>query len=138
MEYKISEVVSFSEQTYGKFGNHRAVVKLEGVEKQRSAFLKLQPKAGDVWSGELTETNKDGRTFYNFEFAKKADSGGGDKFGTSAAEIKNMIDLRVIPLIEQNAAAIAKAIFLIQALGDRLEKVLAMGGEDEPNEDTPF
>lgn len=49
---------------------------------------------------------------------------------TGIADIKNLLTFKVIPELEQTKAAIAEVKFLVQALGDRLEKVLA-GTEDE-------
>ncbi len=71
MELKVTGVVSFSEQTYGQHGNHRAVLKFEGQDKNYSAFMKEAPKIGDTLTGELKTVEKDGKTFHNFEFAKK-------------------------------------------------------------------
>lgn len=135
-EYKITEVVSFSEQTYGRFGNYRAVVKLEGVEKNRSAFLKELPKVGDIWNGELTESSKDGRTFYNFEFEKKGFTG--EKFSTSNAEVKNLINLIVVPKLEQLGAQGAKNELLIKALGDRMDKIISGNLPEEEVPENPF
>lgn len=76
MEYTVKEVISFSEQTYGKYGNHRIAFKVEGNDKQLSAFRKNNITVGEVLNGEIKVTEKDGKTYNNFEFAKK-ESGGG-------------------------------------------------------------
>lgn len=76
MEYKVKEVISFSEQTYGKYGNHRIAFKVEGNDKQLSAFRKNNLTVGEVLNGEIKVTEKDGKTYHNFDFARK-ESGGG-------------------------------------------------------------
>lgn len=76
MEYKVKEVISFSEQTYGKYNNHRITFKIEGNDKQLSAFRKNNLTVGEVIVGEVKVTEKDGKTYNNFEFARK-ESGGG-------------------------------------------------------------
>lgn len=72
MEYKISEVKFFSDQTYGKFANHRTVVIFEGDTTEYSAFVKKRPEVGEVWNGETKTVSKDGKEYKNFEFAKKS------------------------------------------------------------------
>lgn len=71
MEYKVSEVKSFSEQVYGKFNNHRIVFKVEGNDNLLSAFGKVPFAVGQVLTGEIIQTQKDGKTYHNFEFARK-------------------------------------------------------------------
>ena len=71
MDYKVSEVRSFSEQTYGQYGNHRISFKVEGNNELLSAFAKQNFTVGQTISGEIKKTEKDGKTYHNFEFAKK-------------------------------------------------------------------
>ena len=54
----------------------------------------------------------------------------------ATAELKNILQLQLIPQIDQTKAAIAEVKFLIQALGDRLEKVLS--AEEPPFEEPTF
>ena len=54
----------------------------------------------------------------------------------ASAELKNILQLQLIPQIDQTKAAIAEVKFLIQALGDRLEKVLS--AEEPPFEEPTF
>lgn len=73
MEYKVSEVISFSEQTYGKFANHRIAFKVEGNNNYLSAFAKQNFTVGQVISGDIVSKDVNGKTYWNFEFAKKTD-----------------------------------------------------------------
>lgn len=119
MDYKISEVISFSEQTYGQWGSHRAAIKVEGNNNLISAFMKVPPVVGDQISGEIKTVEKGGKTYHNFEFAKKsADQGAGSG---GAAKIENMIKFEVLPAIK--------------AVSDRLD-MLVNGKLSE--EESPF
>lgn len=101
MEYKISSVKFFSEQTYGRDNNHRVMVNFEGQEKDYSAFVKTKPSVGDVWFGEVKKTEKDDKIYWNFTFApeKKTDSSPAASNGATA-ELKNILMLKVIPMLQ--------------------------------------
>lgn len=100
MEYKISEVKLFSEQTYGRDNNHRALVKLEGQEKEYSAFVKDKPSVGDVWEGELAKTEKDDKIYWNFKFSStKRDSSPAAR-DAGLLELKNILMLRILPMLQ--------------------------------------
>lgn len=71
MDYKVSEVKSYSDQTYGKFGSHRTTFLVEGNSNILSAFVKAPLSVGQVLSGEIKTVEKDGKTYTNFEFTKK-------------------------------------------------------------------
>ncbi len=94
MQYTVKEIHSFSEQTYGQAKNHRAVVSVhDGQGNQKcSAFLKVKPNVGDVWNGIIKETEKDGRTYFNFEFERKSANAGG-------AEVKNYLEFKIMPML---------------------------------------
>lgn len=71
--------------------------------------------------------------YWNFEMPKRDSNTPGDKFGASAAEIKNLITLKLEPLMERNNAGIQKLELMVSALNDRLDYYLKQGaGEEEP------
>jgi len=56
----------------------------------------------------------------------------------ASAELKNILILSVIPAIDSTKASIAEVKFLVQALGDRLEKAINPKEEDEPPFEEPI
>lgn len=57
----------------------------------------------------------------------------------SDARLTNMIEFKVLPELEQQKAGIAELKFLIQALGERLERFLSAAEKTEiTTEDVPF
>lgn len=139
MEYKISAIKHFSEQTYGKDNNHRVVINFEGQEKDYSAFVKEKPSVGDVWNGEVKKTEKNDKIYWNFEFPRGSKPV--SEFAPSMPEIKNAITLKVIPLLEK----IYKEQVIISERLDRAlgsEPDMSRGFEypkmDETNDAAPF
>ncbi len=79
MEYKVIEVKSYSEQTYGKWNSHRTTFLVEGNPNILSAFVKSPLTVGATLSGEIKPVEKDGKTYHNFEFTRKSESGPSDE-----------------------------------------------------------
>lgn len=88
-KYTIARILK-EMQVEGKYGPQirTAFTTNENGEEVLSAFSKYPLKAGQAIEGEVTVTEKDGRTFHNFAFAKK-DAGAGN-----SAEV--MIELKKI------------------------------------------
>ncbi len=97
MPHKVLEVISFSDQTYGKFGNHRCVAKIQTMDKvlQVSAFMKVKPTIGDIWVGEVKSVEKEGKTYLNFEFERKTQA------PQTESRVLNMLEFKVIPLLNE-------------------------------------
>lgn len=48
-----------------------------------------------------------------------------------SSELKNILQLQIMPELTKNNAGIQKVEFLIKALGNRLDKIIKSSGEDE-------
>lgn len=66
----------------------------------------------------------------------KSDHGPAAK-DAGSSELKNILQLQVMPELTKNNAGIQKVEFLIKALGDRMDKIIRSSGEDE-EEQPPF
>lgn len=89
--YKVTEIVKQAD-VEGKFGPQiRTAFKVEGDDRILSVFSKYPLKIGQEIDGTVTTTEKDGRTYHNFAFARhtSAASGGGspEQFQTVMREI---------------------------------------------------
>lgn len=87
--YKVTEIVKQAD-VEGKFGPQiRTAFKVEGDDKILSVFSKYPLKIGQEIDGTITTQEKDGRTYYNFQFAKHTHSIGGspEQFQTVMREI---------------------------------------------------
>lgn len=106
--YQVTEIKSYSVEVYGNNAQHRTVFKVAGNDQWLSAFVANPLTPGQSISGQIATTEKDGRTYHNFNFPR---SGGysapaqavgqsstaqnPDKFTVSAAEVKNLIKLEI-------------------------------------------
>ncbi len=71
MKYTIITIVKEAE-VQGKFGPQiRTAFTVEGNSNTLSAFTKYPLKVGQEIDGDITQTEKEGRTYHNFSFAKK-------------------------------------------------------------------
>lgn len=114
----------------------------------------------------VNRTNKKGEVFPNFDaimtnsdvsgqlwnspagkqylFAPKANSSvrrddmGPASSDAASAELKNILILKVIPLLEQNNAAAQKIEYLIGALGDRIAYLISGQKKEINPDDVPF
>lgn len=98
-EYTVSEVIRSSPAQYEK---ERVTFKTQETgERSLSGFAfpgTIAP--GKKVYGDIQEKTVEGKTYYNFQFAKRGGAEGGGTT-TSLAEVKNAIVLKVIPLLEQ-------------------------------------
>lgn len=102
-------------------------------EKWLSGFANTENadwESGTVVDIDVEEKNN----FLNFSTPKheRREDQGPAAGNPATAEIKNMINLQVMPILERNNAGIQKLELLIKALGDRLEYLTKKGaGEEE-------
>lgn len=72
---KIIEIIKETD-VEGKYGpQKRTAFKIEGNPNILSAFSKYSLKVGQEVDGTISQTEKDGKTYHNFSFAKKVQSG---------------------------------------------------------------
>lgn len=131
MEYKITNVKSFSAETYGRDNNHRAVVNLEGNDavegKDYSAFVQTHPSVGDEWEGSIKKTEKGDKIYWNFEFPKGGYKKAGQGF--QPAPDANRLEAKIDLVLAGLRTLGGEMTSMKGVLGDILSKV-APANED--------
>ena len=98
-DYTVTEILA----TYdAQFGKKRIAFKTnETGERSLSVFTQYPDsiREGAVLYGDVEEKTVDNRTFYNFKFVKKGAEVATASGTPGLAEIKNMLNLKVIPLL---------------------------------------
>lgn len=113
---KITEIIKEA-QVEGKFGPQtRTAFKVEGDERTLSAFTKFPLKVGQEIDGEITTTEKDGRTYYNFKFGSKSTS------GTPSGDL-NRVEMKLDALIAGQRTLGGEITAIKSVLGEILSKV---------------
>jgi hypothetical protein len=122
----------------GQFGSKRYRVGFDN-EDPVSMFSKYPVKVGDRLFGHVEEVTKGDKTYRNFKFGKRD---GIPVAKVSDARAVNAVDFKVLPELEQLKAGQAELKFLIQAVGERLDRFLKAVGKEEveelSTEDSPF
>ena len=106
-------------------------------DKQISGFGNSENenwKVGD--SVDITITPKG--EYLNFEMPKRDSNTGGDKFGNSLAEVKNLITLKLEPLMERNNAGIQKLETMLIHLENQISMLIKQDVDEAPDESMPF
>ena len=73
--------------------------------------------------------------YLNFSMPKRDSNTSGDKFGNSAVEIKNMFDLKLIPLMERNNAGIQNLEHMIKSLAAQVAMLVKQDVDEDPMSD---
>lgn len=94
-------VVSAEDRGEAQFGARRYQIEFEGGESA-SGFSKYPLKPGDVLFGHIEQKGE----YHNWKFGKKENKPSG--FSASSPELKNILNLRVIPMIQGNNALLKK------------------------------
>jgi len=111
----------------------------EHGEMWLSGFANVDNADWEAGTEAEIEVEKKGE-YLNFKTPKRDSDSSSDNFGNSAAEIKNLITLKLEPLMERNNAGIQKVEHLIAALGARLDYFISKNSneeEPEPEDDMP-
>lgn len=97
-EYEIVWAGDPEETQYGS----KVRIKFRGVEEYLNIFTKYPGniKNGEKLYGEIFEVQKGDKTYKNFRFGKKPDRGPAASNGATS-EIKNILTLQIMPLLEK-------------------------------------
>lgn len=102
-EYKITEVLATYDAQYGK---KRIAFRTQETEDKSLSVFTAYPdtvREGMTVFGDITEKVVDGKTFYNFAFAKKEASTSAPipSSGINVDKVYNLINLKVLPILER-------------------------------------
>lgn len=103
--------------------------------KWLSGFANVDNANWDIGTETEIEVETKGE-YLNFKMPQKDRSPAAKDPAT--AELKNVLQLQIMPAIDKNFALINEVKFLVQALGDRLEKLINPPKEDDGFEDPTF
>lgn len=100
----------------------------EHGDKKISGFANVDNADWEVGSVAEIDIEEKGQ-YLNFK-TPRADHGPAAR-SPETAELKNILTMMILPAIDQNKSAITEIKFLVQALGDRLEKLITPEPEDD-------
>lgn len=117
-------VQSAQDRGPAQFGAHRWSVIFEETNDEVSMFSKYPIKAGDKLYGRIESVTKGDKTYTNFKFAKKEQkdmSPAANSNIAGVAEIKNYLDLRIMPKLnkmEKELIIISEKLGLVEDLDE--------------------
>lgn len=130
-KHKITKIIGVWDNQYGKKIAFKTDLCGDLALSTLTKYPDKMVEGAEVF-GHVDTVEKDGKTYHNFKFGKSGGSSGGTEFAASAMELRNILNLKVIPMLTEILGRLPEAEKIKYPPLDSTNDVSAFDDENLP------